>query len=88
AGHIFRAVSCMNQVLFAINDTYCINEKKAVRMIETFEHRPEGYTQKVNRIFEELGVSPNKCCDRAESLYDEVKQILSAMDDSQTGGTV
>ncbi|HEY8349491.1 MAG TPA: nucleotidyltransferase domain-containing protein, partial [Clostridia bacterium] len=45
AGHIFRAVSCMNQVLFAINDTYCINEKKAVRMIETFEHRPEGYTQ-------------------------------------------
>ena len=28
AGHIFRAVSCLNQVLFALNDTYCINEKR------------------------------------------------------------
>lgn len=33
-GHCFRAVSCLNQVLFAMNEEYCINEKKAVRMID------------------------------------------------------
>ena len=29
-GHCFRSISSLNQVLFAINREYCINEKKAV----------------------------------------------------------
>jgi predicted nucleotidyltransferase len=77
AGHVFRAVSCMNQVLFACNNVYCINEKNAVRLIETFEHKPEDYTRKVNDIFEALGVSLNECYNMAENLYDEVKQVVS-----------
>jgi hypothetical protein len=36
AGHVFRVVSCLNQVLFACNNVYCINEKKAIKLIETF----------------------------------------------------
>ena len=35
-GHCFRTISCLNQVLFALNEEYCINEKKAVRMIDGF----------------------------------------------------
>lgn len=31
AGHVFRIVSCLNQVLFACNNAYCINEKKAIK---------------------------------------------------------
>lgn len=27
-GHCFRTISCLNQVLFAMNEEYCINEKK------------------------------------------------------------
>lgn len=77
AGHVFRSVSCLNQVLFAFNNVYCINEKKAVSMIETFEHKPEKYAQKVDRIFELLGISPAECCDMAEKLYNEVKQVVS-----------
>lgn len=77
AGHVFRAVSCLNQVLFACNNVYCINEKKAVKLIETFEHKPEKYAQKVNRIFETLGLSADECYDMAEKLYNEVKQIVS-----------
>lgn len=76
AGHIFRAVSCLNQVLFALNDTYCINEKKAVRMTETFGRRPDRYAQKVDRIFAALGYSLHECCDLAERLHDEVKQLV------------
>lgn len=80
AGHLFRAISCLNQVLFAFNNIYCINEKKAVKMIETFEYKPENYVQKVNRIFELLGFSLVECCDMAEQLYNEVKQITSQFD--------
>ena len=77
AGHIFRVVSCLNQVLFACNTSYCINEKKAIKLLETFEHKPDKYGVKVNRIFELLGISLLECCDLAERLCNEVKQIAA-----------
>lgn len=77
AGHLFRAVSCLNQVLFAYNNTYCINEKKATAMIDTFEYKPERYGERVNRIFETMGVSLIECCNMTDKLYDEVKQIIN-----------
>ncbi|HHW01005.1 MAG TPA: nucleotidyltransferase domain-containing protein [Clostridiaceae bacterium] len=82
AGHVFRVVSCLNQVLFACNNAYCINEKKTVRLIETFEHKPGNYVQKVNRIFEVLGCSLAECCEMTEKLYNEVKQIVSETDNN------
>ena len=75
-GHVFRIISCLNQVLFACNNAYCINEKKAVKLIETFEHKPRKYAQKVNRIFEVLSLSLNECYEMTENLYNEVKQIV------------
>jgi hypothetical protein len=40
AGHCFRAISSLNQVLFAKNKQYCINEKKAVMMVDQFAIKP------------------------------------------------
>ena len=50
-GHCFRSISCLNQVLFALNEEYCINEKKAVKMIDGFNIKPEDYKERVDRIF-------------------------------------
>ena len=77
AGHVFRIISCLNQVLFACNNAYCINEKKAIKLLETFEHKPEKYTEKVNHIFEVLGISLFECYDMTEKLYNEVNEIVS-----------
>ena len=77
AGHVFRIISCLNQVLFACNNAYCINEKKAIKLLETFEHKPEKYTEKVNHIFEVLGLSLFECYDMTEKLYKEVKKIAT-----------
>jgi hypothetical protein len=77
AGYIFRIISCLNQVLYACNHTYCINEKKAIKLLETFEHKPDKYAQKVNHIFEMLGISLIECYELTEQLYNEVKQIAS-----------
>ncbi|MEF2965607.1 nucleotidyltransferase domain-containing protein [Paenibacillus sp. M1] len=49
-GHVFRSISCLNQVLFALNEQYCINEKKAVRMIEGFQTKPMDYKGRVDQI--------------------------------------
>lgn len=77
AGHVFRTVSCLNQVLFAYHKVYCINEKKAVKLIDTFECKPERYGTRVNNIFEALGISLLECCDMLEKLCNEVKKIIS-----------
>ncbi|MCM3700315.1 nucleotidyltransferase domain-containing protein [Paenibacillus macerans] len=50
AGHAFRSISCLNQVIFALNGEYCINEKKAVRMIEGFNTKPNDYKKKIDQI--------------------------------------
>ncbi len=50
AGHAYRSISCLNQVIFALNGEYCINEKKAVRMIEGFNTKPNDYKKKIDQI--------------------------------------
>ncbi|NLM84377.1 MAG: nucleotidyltransferase domain-containing protein [Clostridiales bacterium] len=79
AGHLFRAVSCLNQVLFACNRAYCINEKKAVKMIASFPRKPKDYEKKVTRLFESLAGSLQECSALAGSLLSEVKNIASAL---------
>lgn len=54
AGCAFRAVACMAQVLFALNQEYCLNEKGAVALIETFPVRPRDWQQRVTQAFQNL----------------------------------
>ena len=71
AGHVFRIISCLNQVLFACNNAYCINEKKAIKLLETFEYKPEKYAERVNHIFEVLSLSLFECYDMTEEHHAE-----------------
>lgn len=43
AGCCFRSVACMNQVLFALNETYLLNEKGAVALADGFTLCPADY---------------------------------------------
>jgi predicted nucleotidyltransferase len=54
AGCCFRAVSCMMQVLFAINEQYLLNEKGAVAMAETFTMRPPQFKARIESAFQQL----------------------------------
>ncbi len=51
AGCTFRTISCLNQVLFAKNKEYCINEKKAAAMVDQFEIKPLDYKRRIDQIF-------------------------------------
>ncbi len=73
AGHLFRMVSCMNQVLFAMNEEYCLNEKKAITMIDEFTIKPYDYSKRVNLIFKCLGETMEQSVKTAEDLYNHVK---------------
>ena len=81
AGHLFRVVSCLNQVLFALNEEYCLNEKKAVKMITNFPQAPLDYKKRVDEIFSLLSVNPSntiKACGKLKQLIEEVKAIAEA----------
>ncbi|MGO4697466.1 nucleotidyltransferase domain-containing protein [Paenibacillus sp. 2TAB26] len=51
AGCCFRSVSCLNQVLFALNETYWMNEKGAAAIVDTFSMVPSNYSHRINKIF-------------------------------------
>lgn len=78
-GHIFRTISCLNQVLFALNEEYCINEKKAVRMIEGFEKRPGDYKKRIDEIASSISSDTNKLkdgLDQLQQLITETEMLL------------
>lgn len=59
-GHCFRSISCLNQVIFAKNKVYCINEKKAVAMIQDFSIKPINYKKRIDEIVSLLSTDKDK----------------------------
>ncbi|AJY77948.1 nucleotidyltransferase family protein [Paenibacillus beijingensis] len=50
AGCCFRSISCMNQVLFALNETYWMNEKGAAAIADSVSMVPSKYSNRINNI--------------------------------------
>jgi hypothetical protein len=74
AGCIFRAISCLCQALFALNRVYLLNEKGAVRGVETLTRRPAGFADRVAQIHRG-GVAGLPAL---RGLIDEVEALLKA----------
>ena len=69
-GHCFRCISCLNQVLFAKNELYCINEKRAVAMIETFPLKPANYKERLDQVITLLSSDTEKTKQATALLQD------------------
>lgn len=79
-GHCYRTISCLNQVLFAINEEYCINEKKAVRMIDGFMIKPQSYKERIDQMITLLSSNveqTNQGIGILEELIAEIKDLLN-----------
>src|SRR5699024_4645697 len=67
-GHLFRCISCLNQVIFAKNEIYCINEKKSVAMINEFPIKPKNYKNRIDNIVSSLSMDEYKTKQSIEEL--------------------
>lgn len=76
AGCCFRSVACMNQVLFALNEEYLLNEKGAVAVANSFALCPRNYQQQVESVFTLLSVDVKPIMD-AIAILEEIEQDLS-----------
>jgi len=86
AGHVFRSVSSLNQVIFALNEEYCINEKKAVRMIDGFRIKPADYKLRVDHIFTLIGTDTEKTAQAIDTLRELVDETGSLAEHWKGGG--
>jgi hypothetical protein len=76
AAHVIRSLSALNQVLFAYNEQYCINEKRAVALIDTCMQCPRDYQQRVNEIVATIGTNSPRACVQLQKLVDEVQALV------------
>ena len=74
AGCCFRSVACMNQVLFALNQEYLLNEKGAVAIANSFAFSPQNYQQRVESAFALL---TTKSLADAIAILEEIELDLS-----------
>ncbi|WP_422657992.1 nucleotidyltransferase domain-containing protein [Paenibacillus sp. EC2-1] len=79
AGCCFRTISCLNQVLFAKNEQYCVNEKKAVALVNDFLIAPKDYKSRIDQVITLLSVheeSTRQGVDILRQLVQETETLI------------
>ncbi|MDZ7990683.1 MAG: nucleotidyltransferase domain-containing protein [Nostoc sp. EfeVER01] len=76
AGCCFRSVACMNQVLFALNEDYLLNEKGALALANRFAICPQDYQQRVEQAFALLAADA-KSITEAIAIIEAIEDDLS-----------
>ena len=68
AGCCFRAVSCLMQTLFALNETYWMNEKGAVALASRFPLTPARLSERIDGAFQLLAPAEDALAMAIEAL--------------------
>lgn len=75
--HVVRAISAMNQVIFAANRRYCLNEKKAVMRADGFAICPPDYRLRIENILANVTGRPSIAHEDLRRLVDETNALIS-----------
>jgi predicted nucleotidyltransferase len=70
SGGLFRCAACLVQVLFALNQRYCINEKGALRLTSTFPLCPPDFEATLSGVLGQPGTT-------AESLTASLERMAA-----------
>ncbi|MBD2208339.1 nucleotidyltransferase domain-containing protein [Nostoc linckia FACHB-104] len=76
AGCCFRSVACMNQVLFALNENYLLNEKGAIAIANWFPNCPQDYQQRLEQAFALLAADAQSITE-AIAILEAIEEDLS-----------
>ncbi|MBE0690002.1 MAG: nucleotidyltransferase domain-containing protein, partial [Anaerolineae bacterium] len=56
SGALFRCVACLLQVIFALNECYCLNEKGALKAVAEMPLCPRDFDKRVRQLMAHMGV--------------------------------
>lgn len=74
AGCCFRTAACLNQLLFALNETYLMNEKGAAAIADSFAKAPADYARRINEVFALIGEERDRLKQALASLHDVLQE--------------
>ena len=80
AGCIYRSISCLIQVIYALNETYIMNEKGSLVELNTFRIIPKNFKEKIESIFCSLTADTEnmkKLIDDLSSIFKEVENLCN-----------
>lgn len=73
-GGLARTIHCLVQVLYALNQTYYLSEKKLARDFRSFQIQPERFLERIHGILGAPGMTSEQLQEtlqQAEALYQE-----------------
>lgn len=73
SGCLFRCAAALVQVLFALNETYFMNEKGAVKAVDAFAMKPAAFSARVEAILAGPGAHP----DSLRARLDETAALIA-----------
>lgn len=77
-GGLARTIHCLVQVLYAINETYYLSEKRLARDLDSFTHQPENFLRRINNILGMPGTTDAELVEtlkRTEALHREISAL-------------
>ncbi len=77
SGCFYRAISCLTQVVYALNETYIMNEKGAIANVRAFKIKPKNFESRVEKIFCSLTAKPEDI----EILIDQLSGIIKEVEE-------
>lgn len=82
AGSLFRCAAALVQSLFALNERYLINEKGAVKAVDSLPLRPTDFTETVDGVLARPGESPEQLegsVRRFETVCGETQKLCAGI---------
>src|SRR5437867_13122453 len=90
-GCMTRHVSVAAEVLFARNERYFVTDKGTVEQIDTFTHKPDGYSATVREVLAAPGRTPEErmaSVSELERLYRELNTLCRAREPGLFGNAL
>jgi predicted nucleotidyltransferase len=75
SGCLFRCAAALVQVLFALNETYFMNEKGAVRIADSLSVKPPSFSSRITGILSR----PGELSDALQTRIDEMAALITEM---------
>jgi len=77
-GCLARTIHCLVQVLYAINETYYLSEKKLAADLCSFSLRPEKFLERISTLLGATGTTSAQLQEslaQTEALYNELATL-------------
>ena len=84
AGCLTRIASSLVQVLYALNETYCMNDKRLIKDVEQFSLKPQEFVMRLDRILGNIGRDSNQISETLLNTQILLNEVIELCRDQYT----